>query len=299
MEVDRELSDIIAPIREKQNNCKKPAMHKKFQVCDIFETHPHVSDAEAEVATSYVDDIIREAIADPVKWGDLRQATPEVFTPPGKGTGNQKALIKIVEPLIPGWMKELGESIKVMFKRRKTRRDLETDTLDWKVGYKDKGKHNVRHNTVYCLLDTSGSMWGATVKYKNKPVIEYMVSFFPAIAKKYTGEVLEIDTEVKNRLNFKDITKDKMKNFFLSGGGGTNFDEGFKLLLSMKNELKEQGKDSDFTTVVFTDGDVAWPPDSSPLALDHMVIVTLKGAEGRTPATNPAKFRKVILIDTD
>ena len=297
IEINRELADILNPAREdvkdfyeKHNEVET----KDSKPCGVFENQPEYTANDEVIGNTVIDEVIEQIKNDPIKWGDLQEIAPNQFSV-GTGKGNESGRVEIPKHVYPKWINKIESDVKLFFRRSRSKEYYDEESLARGIPRRRNIKKNAKVRSLFVLLDVSGSMWGRS--YKGVPLIELMISYFPHIANRFDGEIWQIDDGAPNmKEDLKKLRSKKMRDMALKGGGGTDYNIAFRMINDLKAKLESEGKESEFMTMVFTDGGVYWNMDLIP---DNLLIVAPNPPDAPLPKEDKEKNRKIILIDVD
>lgn len=294
-DVNSSLADILKDIKQgvddfyKENNSVN---RSKARPCGIQDRQPDISEGERITGQGIVDDISAEIRDNPIDYANLKEIQGKGT--PGKGTGSSRG--NVILPRIdeePWWISELEIDLNLYKRRGKTKVYYDPLELSRGIPSKEREKKLLKQKTLWLLLDVSGSMFGYS--YKGKSILEILASYIPVIAGSYEGELWQIDEGSPNKIiKLEDLRSDDIRSLQVSGGGGTDFNNAFKLLKKKKETLSEEaGGDVEFMTILFTDAEVHWDQKLMP---DNLIVVTLETQKGSLPNLDPEKNQKAILI---
>lgn len=225
----------------------------------------------------------------------------------GSGKGANVGHVRIKKMPFPQWLDDLESNVNDYLNPKKGRKGMDYEAAVSGRIRKAKEKLITHENSLYVLMDTSGSMWSYTDRYGN-PLLKVFTSFFPTIAEKYKGQVWFVDDAPKGTdipmqdiielEDFKSTTKVPIK-----GGGGTSFWGAFEVFKKKELAIQEQNPDAKVAMIVLSDMgvDLQTHPHLIP---EHCIFVTVSSVGDYTidkvKKVVDAKpdTRKLIIIDT-
>lgn len=297
LEVKAGLHDII-------NNAKKaPEEYWKenntiniseFPACGSIQRQPKHNAGDKLVGAGVVDAIRNEIKENPLDYAELQEITADAA--PGSGAGNELRRIKVKDIGQPKWIAEMQSQLKLFKQRSKTKGFYDPEGLARGMVWKQKEKKVMRSKTLWIALDTSGSM--LSTQSKGESVLELVASYIVPIAREFQGELWQVDVGVPTEIyKLKELKESTVRGIPVKGGGGTEFDEVFRLLNKKKAEFKEQlGPQTEFMTIFLTDAIVDWDVNLLP---DNFLIITLAQTESHLPPLDESRNQKAILIEVD
>lgn len=297
MEIKGGLHDVLNPMKDAvhdywANNNKVNI--REIPVCGTLQKQPKYNEATKVVGGGVIDTIISDIKENPINYADLIQITEKQQA--GRGAGQEVRRIRIPQIGQPKWVQELESDLRLFKQRRKTKVYYDPESLVRGIPAKQKEKKILKSKTLFVLLDTSGSMlWTHS---KGHSVLELVASYIVPIAQKFQGELWQVDDGTPSKIiPLKDLTKATVKGIPIQGGGGTNFDEVWRLLKKKKDEITEKiGKEAEFMTILLTDAVVSWNLELMP---DNLIIVTLPETQSHLPHLDVNRNQKAILVTPD
>lgn len=296
--VNSSLSELLGEIKKglddywQENNSVNTS---KSRPCGILDRQPDISEGDRITGQGIVDDITAEVRDNPIDYSNLKEIAER--GKPGKGTGSSRGKIRL--PQIaeePYWITELETEVNVFKRRGKTKSYYDPLELSRGIPAKEREKKLLKQKSLWILLDVSGSMF--SYSYHGKSILELLASYIPVIAGQFEGELWQVDEGAPNKIiKLEDVRGDEIRELDVRGGGGTDFNEAFRLLAKKKEEISERiGGEADFMTILFTDAEVYWDPKLMP---SNLIIVTVKTKERSLPPLDEEKNQKAIVITND
>lgn len=266
----------------------------EFPSCGNLQRQPKRNAADTLIGAGVVDNIRNEIKENPLDYAELQEITADAS--PGSGAGEELRRIKVRDIGQPRWIAEMQSELKLFKQRSKTKGFYDPEGLARGMVWREKQKKVQRAKTLWIALDTSGSMLGTMSR--GESVLELVASYIVPIAREFQGELWQVDVGIPTEIYpLKSLRESTVKGIPIKGGGGTEFDEVFRLLNKKKEEFKKtMGDKTDFMTIFLTDAIVDWNEDLMP---DNLLIITLKETESHLPFLDPARNQKAILIEAD
>lgn len=296
--VNSSLAELLGEIKKgldeywEQNNSVNTA---KSRPCGILDRQPEVSEGGRIAGQGIVDDITAEVRDNPIDYANLKEIAARGT--PGSGAGNSRGNIRLMTiDEEPYWITELETEINVFKRRGKTKVYYDPLELSRGIPAKEREKKLLKQKSLWILLDVSGSMF--SYSYHGKSIMELLASYIPVIARQFEGELWQIDQGAPNKIfKLEDLNGNEIKELEIRGGGGTDFNEAFRLLAKKKEEISEQiGGEADFMTILFTDAEVYWDQKLMP---SNLIIVTVATKEESLPKLDEERNQKAIIITDD
>lgn len=233
-------------------------------------------------------------VGDRTEWGE------------GKG-GQHLGKVRVKRMPFPKWLEDIETNVSNYLNPKKGRKGMDYEAAIAGRIRKAKEKLIVNNNSLYVLLDTSGSMSYYSDKYGN-PLMKVFGSFFPTIAQKYKGQIWMVDDApindpipVANTLELSDFKNEHQ--FVPTGGGGTSFWGAFQIVKRKERELRKINPDAKVMLIVLSDMgvDLQSHPHLIPESVIFVTVDTInewtmdrvKEVVNEKPDT-----RKLITIDT-
>jgi len=193
-------------------------------------------------------------------------------------------------PNINTYIKELQDIKKILFDWEdalKGHSDYKSDWVNELQDELEKFNNHPNKKSLIVIFDVSSSA-NLQKKYNGRTIEDLLSAYIFPIFKKMGGELWEVDSGLPNRITKLENIDEIKIGSQITGGGGTNFDDAFHLI--WKKTLEPT--DTEFMTIVFTDGDVAWDTELMPTS--NLLIVT--DNEKNLPTLKP-KQRAIIISE--
>ena len=228
-------------------------------------------------------------------------------TEAGSGRGSDAGKVRIKKMPFPKWLEDIESNVSNYLNPKKGRKGMDYEAAISGRIRKAKEKLIVNNNSLYVILDTSGSMNSYTDKHGNS-LLKVFSSFFPTIAEKYKGQIWMVDDAPKdapiplqNTLELEDFKTDTQ--IVIRGGGGTSFWGAFQIVKKKELEIKEIDPDGKVMLIVLSDMgvDVSTYPQLIP---ESVIFVTVDSvskydkAQIKEVVDAKPDTRKLISIDT-
>jgi hypothetical protein len=226
----------------------------------------------------------------------------------GEGRGSNKGMVRIKKMPFPQWMESIDSNVQNYLNPKKGRKGMDYEAAISGRIRKAKEKLIVQDNSLYVILDTSGSMEGYTDKYGN-PLLKVFSSFFPTIAERYKGQIWMVDDAPKdtpiplqNTLEIEDFKT--QTQLVTTGGGGTSFWGAFQIVKKKEIEVKEKNPDAKVMVIVFSDMgvDVTHYPQLLPESILFVTVDSISQYDKnqiKEVVDAAPETRKLISIDTN
>lgn len=278
-ELNKEVDSFIAGVRDKakqQQINKVPKDLQKFvdkstvlPGCPISENVPKMSEQQRNDAQALIEQLKQDISKEPHKFLDTQRGETREYTGGSKESGDNDEVIKLIYIREPAWFKEIKQFCK-NYKKQQGKEYFDEELMVRGRLSKKKQKTKTLDESLYVLLDVSGSMW--FYSYKGIPLIQLMASYMPAFAKNYSGHWVQNDgprTVFSELSDLKKAFKGKMLDKLrLQGGGGANYIVAINTI--QQHSLENYGEKNP-TIVLFTDMDEEFP---NPMPRNILVVTT-------------------------
>jgi hypothetical protein len=206
-------------------------------------------------------DITKTAIREnPEDYPELVGMASASSSQAGTGKGANVGMVRIKKLPFPKWLEDLETNIGGYLAPDKGRKGMDYEAAISGRIRKAKEKVIMENNSLYVLLDTSGSMTYYKDKYGNS-ILKLFSSFFPTIAEKYSGQIWMVDYAPYNApIAFQNILElDQFKSSTkipIMGGGGTSFWGAFQMFQKKEMQIKEKNPEAKVMMVFMSDMEV-------------------------------------------
>lgn len=231
-----------------------------YEPCGVADHVEQLDPVDLDKARQKMDEIITQVEENPFDFPDAARVYGQ--NNPGTGTGDKREIIQLPQMGKPSWFKRLKGLVKAYGRpvKKRSRGEFDIEMLIRNVDEKDRIRSKRRNELVFTIVDTSGSMLATSAS--GRSYMEEMAKYVPQIVEDYDGEVLVIDTEIKDIFKNKDVKKalrkakkDASQNqLMLAGGGGTNFNKAYAYIVERSRNEKFEA-----LVIVLTDAGVFLP----------------------------------------
>lgn len=276
-ELNKEVESFISSIKQKareESANKVPQDLQKFvdkstvmPGCPISENVPKMTEGERNEAQGLIERLKQDITKEPHKFLDTQRGEDREFTGGSKDAGNQSRAIRLIYLQEPDWFKQI-KAFCSNYKKSQGKEYFDEEMMVRGRLSKKKEKTKVRDESLYVLLDVSGSMWYYT--YKGIPLIQLMASYMPSFAKKFSGFFVQSDgprVVIGELAELKTYFKNK-KQIELEGGSGANY---ILAIQTIKQHSMDNFGEKNPTIVLFTDMDEDFP---NPMPPNILVVTT-------------------------
>tara|TARA_R110002020_G_scaffold44348_9_gene128022 strand:- start:3066 stop:4052 length:987 start_codon:yes stop_codon:yes gene_type:complete len=308
-----EVNPILEKLMDKATDLAKKTIDIDMEVytppCGITKKTNPLTPEELDDLNSITEQTIADIVTNPADFPELAKQVEMSKSDAGQGKGSEVARVRIEKIPYPSWLDEIEDSIGEYLDRSKVRKGLDYEELvKGRISKaRDSGVDDM--NTLYIILDTSGSMWGTSLPNSQYTFLSVLVSYFPAIANKFSGQAWLVDDAPKGQpipmqkiyeletFRGKDI-EDAANSVTLSGGGGTSFWGAFEVFSGKLSEMRKINPDAQLTCVLMTDLFVDLETEKNLIPEDLIIVSTKMGVEyqGENIKNLTSGNRKIITI---
>ena len=264
--------------------------------CPTTDMVPDMTEAQRQGAVALVESIKQEINANPHIFKTEEDNRTMDFG--SKDVGYMDAVVQLVYVKEPDFMKEI-RVFAASYKKKKGKEYFDPEAMVRGRLTKKKAKTKAKNDSLYLLLDVSGSMW--YYRYKGLPLIQLMASYMPIFAQKFDGFWVQTDGARIVIGNMKELKKLKDKNnqVRLTGGSGADYVTAYNTIQA--HSIDNFGEENP-TIILFTDMADVFP---NPMPRNMCVVTTsnkqgeLKKIIADSSFPDERKGQKVILIDID
>jgi hypothetical protein len=225
--------------------------------CGVHKHVPKLDPVQLAKAQKKQEEIVTQVDENPFEYPDAAQVRGDISA--GHGTGESRERITLPIMGKPKWFKALKNIVKGFGRPTRSRgRDYyDIESLVRNVPEKESVRQKKRGDLVFTIIDTSGSMLERA--NTGRTYMQELGKYIPLIVEDYDGEVIVIDTEIKDPIYknkeikkaMKAATKNshEQKSLMMAGGGGTNMTKAYEYIIRKKREEKFEA-----LVILLTDG---------------------------------------------
>ena len=285
-----ETKDIVSPIIDRLSGNPSPAEAEEatddgiiHRPCGVSKRVPKLDPVKLDKAQKKQEEIVTQVDENPFEYPDAAQVRDNTA---GVGTGSNREKVALPTMGKPKWFRELKKLVKGFGKPTRSRgRDYyDIESLVRNVPEKESARKKKKGELVFTIVDTSGSML-ATAN-TGRTYMQEMAKYVPQIVADYDGDVLVIDTEIKDVFPNKQVRKAmkaanananmaKTNALMLAGGGGTDFDKAYEWILR-----KQRVEKFECLVIILTDGGVHLPANMAQELKSSIVVMPKEELEG-------------------
>jgi hypothetical protein len=274
--------------------------------CGITSRNEPLTEEQIREADHIVDQVVTTIMENPDEYPEIEGQVPASEKgKAGSGRGDSDGHVPIMPLEFPEWLKDITSTLKGYFTRKKGRKGLDYEEMIKGVIRKPKEKMKRREDALYVFIDTSGSMWSYKDAY-GTGLLKLFSSFFPQIAKKFSGEVWFSDyapfdavEPITKVIDLREFRDDSMNKVHIGGSGGTEFWGVWRYFDKKVKEAKEKSPDAKVMMIFFSDMEADFEsPEYQYLIEDKDVLfVTIKGKGQEVEHLIDGKDRRLIYAD--
>ncbi len=271
-----ELISILQGIQTERERVKNPIFGSEDMPPPCgFNNKKNNVDAKTQIdINTEITDIKRIITQDPLNFPEITSTVFEVAKP-GGGAGEEEGTVNFVDLAKPSWVNLINSDLKdwKYSEREKSKDWYDVEDLIRGIESKERAKKFEPKETVYTLLDTSGSMMGSGKD--GKTYLEIVGGYLPFIVGSYNGQVWCVDETIQLKIDnkearegFKKAEKYSANNLMaVAGGGGNDWTQAFNELIQLQAQKQE------FMTIILTDALMDWSLDLLRKLKNLIVIV--------------------------
>jgi len=283
----KKLKPIFDRLVDKQTdywNEKNPTNWTEYTPpCGITERNKELTEEQVKDLDNVIDQTVTEVLENPLEYNEIQGQVPASQKgQAGEGRGDEHGRVRLVPMDFPKWLKDIKSSLRDFFAAKKGRKGLDYEEIIKGVIRSPKEKVIRRDDALYVFIDTSGSMWSYVDSHGN-PLLKLFSSYFPQIAKKYSGEVWFSDyspydapepiTTIVDLKDFRNVDKEDLN---IGGYGGTDFWGVWQYFQKKEQEAKKSNSKAKIMMIFFSDMEADF--DTYPeLIAENVIFVTVKG----------------------
>jgi len=256
-----ETKDITSPIIDRLTGNPSPSQVGEVsedgiihRPCGVSRRVPKLDPVQIDKAQRKQEEIVTQVDENPFEYPDAAQVRGGEISS-GDGTGDKRERITLPSMGKPKWFKYLKNIVKSFGRptRKRGRDYYDIESLVRNVPEKESVRQKKRGELVFTIIDTSGSMTERA--NSGRTYMQELGKYIPQIVLDYDGEVIVIDTEIKETVKNKKI-KQAMKvanananSLRLAGGGGTDMSKAYEYIIQRQRKEKFEA-----IVILLTDG---------------------------------------------